>query len=65
MKILLMGDSDSQLAITCSHVKLPVAGLCSIQFSCWPEGPMEIPKKPGLLLRHSAALSKLTVGSHW
>lgn len=36
-----MGDTASELIVSCSQVRLPVAGLCFIVLRCWPTSPIE------------------------
>ena len=69
MEVILMrspnnGGMESQLAISCYQMRLPVAGLGCIQLSCWTGGYMEIPKEPRLLLRQWVSHCKLTVLPH-
>lgn len=47
-----MEDTESQLAISYTQERLPVADLTYIQLSYLLKGPMKSPKQPRLLLKN-------------
>jgi len=50
------GNMESQLSMSYSQATLPMAGLCCIQLSCWPRGPMKILKQPRPSLEQEVVL---------
>lgn len=64
-----MGNTISQLAITCCQVQLQMMGLGFIHFSCCPKHPNKIPKQSiaetGLFIRCRASQQPLHCCKVW
>ena len=58
-----MGDTESELVISCRQARFPETVLDCIRLSCWSRVPCgDFPKQPRLMLGQRVALCKLTVG---
>lgn len=59
-----MGDMESQLAISYHQMSLKYSYCIVFSWVVGQESPLEIPRRPRLLLRQWVVLHKLTVGPH-
>ena len=63
-------DMEAQVAISCSHTRMPEEGLGCIQLSCWPcgeelwEDSQNSPTTQADAKTKRVVLCKLTVGSY-